>query len=234
LTPSLPQPPSASVSSNIQTTNLPTMPKYQYYQSDKFVTIHILEPHVREPDITVTFESKHLTVVLQKAGSSLTVICGVLFDDIVPESSRFVIRDDKIVVKLKKANAQYEWAELLNHHSQDKATTTKRPTSKVNAAKPILPRPYASDKDWDTIDAHDDEDLLGDAATNRLFQQIYANADDDTRRAMIKSYQTSGGTVLSTNWKDVERVDYEQQRTAPQGMEWKTWEGEKLPMQHDD
>ena len=29
------------------------------------------------------------------------------------------------------------------------------------------------------------------------------NADDDTRRAMNKSFQESGGTVLSTDWKDV-------------------------------
>lgn len=34
-------------------------------------------------------------------------------------------------------------------------------------------------------------------------RQIYASADEDTRRAMNKSYQESGGKVLSTNWKEV-------------------------------
>lgn len=29
-----------------------------------------------------------------------------------------------------------------------------------------------------------------------LFKEIFANGDDDKRRAMIKSYMTSGGTVL--------------------------------------
>jgi len=40
-----------------------------------------------------------------------------------------------------------------------------------------------------------DEYLEGDPV-NRMFQMLYQNADENTRRAMMKSYQTSGGTVL--------------------------------------
>lgn len=54
--------------------------------------------------------------------------------------------------------------------------------------------------DWDKIDAYN-EDEANDL--NSFFKKIYAQGDDDTRRAMMKSLQESGGTVLSTNWADI-------------------------------
>ena len=64
-------------------------------------------------------------------------------------------------------------------------------------------------------------------------QDIYAKATPETRRAMNKSFQTSGGTVLSTNWEEVKEKEYEKERQAPKGVEWKDWEGKKLPMKED-
>ena len=42
-----------------------------------------------------------------------------------------------------------------------------------------------------------------------FFQEIFKNADPEKRKAMMKSFQTSGGTVLSTDWGDVSKKDYE-------------------------
>jgi suppressor of G2 allele of SKP1 len=36
-----------------------------------------------------------------------------------------------------------------------------------------------------------------------LLQKIYKDAPEDTRRAMMKSFTESKGTVLSTDWKDI-------------------------------
>ena len=46
----------------------------------------------------------------------------------------------------------------------------------------------------------------GDSALNEMFQKLYADATEDQRRAMIKSYQESNGTSLSTNWEEVSKV----------------------------
>jgi hypothetical protein len=51
-----------------------------------------------------------------------------------------------------------------------------------------------------------DPNAGGDSALNEMFQKLYADATEDQRRAMIKSYQESNGTSLSTNWEEVSKV----------------------------
>jgi suppressor of G2 allele of SKP1 len=69
-------------------------------------------------------------------------------------------------------------------------------------------------------DDMDDLDYGGDEA-NLFFKKLYASADDDTKRAMMKSYVESNGTVLSTNWAEVGKGKVE--TSPPDGMEAKKW-----------
>ena len=210
-------------------------PKYQYYQSDKVMTISILEAGVREQDLTVRFQPKHLLVTMRKNGTNFTVIAGNLYAEIDIERSKVVFKDEKVLVKLRKVEP-FEWHELMGKGDDSDAGTDvktkivsseetnddagappqKVPTDPKDEKKPS---PYASHKDWDAIERDMIEDEKnekpeGDEAMNKLFKQIYSNASDDTRRAMVKSFQTSGGTVLSTNWDEVKEKDYEKERTG--------------------
>ncbi len=103
--------------------------------------------------------------------------------------SNYSIGKIKVEIELCKAEPQTQWASL----EKDASTTAaplKYPTS---ARKPV------SDVKLDLPE----EEETGEAAINTLFQKIYANASEDTRRAMMKSFVESKGTVLSTNWDEV-------------------------------
>lgn len=74
-------------------------------------------------------------------------------------------------------------------------------------------------KDWEHLGDDADEDK--DGGVDEFFKKLYAGATPDQQRAMMKSFQESNGTTLSTDWNDIG------QRTVPtnppSGVEAKKW-----------
>ncbi|MCJ1259354.1 hypothetical protein MMC24_007191 [Lignoscripta atroalba] len=98
------------------------------------------------------------------------------------------------------------------------ADLTKKPKKTTsNGPEGDNQNPDAEEDDDGTTLIDDDD---GDPV-NGFFQKLYAGADPDTRRAMMKSYQESNGTALSTNWGEVGKGKVE--TSPPEGMVARKW-----------
>lgn len=86
-----------------------------------------------------------------------------------------------------------------NDSSSNKSTGGE--TTSRGDGQPII-KPFTK-KNWDAIIDEFEKEEEKEQGVNELFKQIYESGSDEVRRAMNKSFQESGGTVLSTNWENV-------------------------------
>lgn len=142
---------------------------------------------------------------------------------------------------LKKQMAGRQWKSLEGDEAPapSASDTTDAPVRQAVLAASTKAPAYPTSskkgaKDWDKVvdditkSSKEDPDKEGmgefddeEDPQNAFFKQLYKNADENTRRAINKSYQESGGTVLSTNWEEVSKGTVEV--SPPDGMVAKKW-----------
>ncbi|XP_027358102.1 protein SGT1 homolog isoform X1 [Abrus precatorius] len=204
-----------------------TKPKYrhEFYQKPDEVVITIFAKKIPKESITVDFGEQILSVSINVPGEDAYVFQPRLFGKIIPSRCRYEVLSTKIEIRLVKAEPIH-WTSL--EFTRDVAVVQRVNASSVTGShRPSYPSSKATRVDWDKLEAEvkkeeKDEKLDGDAALNKFFREIYQDADEDTRRAMKKSFVESNGTVLSTNWKEVGSKKVE--GSPPDGMELKKWE----------
>ena len=143
-------------------------------------------------------------------------------------TSKPAVLSSKIEIVLRKKQPGQKWPAL-----EGTSRPAGETTSQANPPSTTQTQPDVTDKapsyptssrkgvkDWDKLatslskgkkkdgaaEGGDDDDDLSDYGgdpVDGFFKKLYANADPDTRRAMMKSYYESDGTALSTNWSEV-------------------------------
>lgn len=86
---------------------------------------------------------------------------------------------------------------------------------------PSYPTSSKKRVDWDAWEKEQNVDEDDKDNIDALFRGIYKDGDDDTKRAMMKSYMESNGTSLSTSWSEAQSKTYETQ--PPNGAEAKKY-----------
>ncbi|XP_066562766.1 protein SGT1 homolog isoform X2 [Amia ocellicauda] len=188
--------------------------KYDWYQTESQVIVTILVKNTTKDDVNIQFEERMLHAAIKLPSGEDFNLETHLLHPIDPQQSTFKILSSKIEIKMRKTEA-IRWEKLEGEGAQA-------------CVKHFTPSQYPSSshytKNWDKLvvdikEEEKNEKLEGDAALNKLFQQIYSDGSDEVKRAMNKSFMESGGTVLSTNWMDVgkRKVDV----SPPDDAEWK-------------
>jgi len=209
---------------------MPAGPKtrYEWYQTETHVVVSILVKNVKREDFKCDVHENALSCSIHlPTGSDYSLELDLL-RTVVPDQTTIKILGSRVEIKLKKVEG-WRWEKLEADTAVDTKVKHFNPGQPAGVADEVHKYPSSSHyrHNWDEIEAQvkaeeKDEKLEGDAALNQLFQQIYANGSEETRRAMNKSFMESGGTVLSTNWKEIGEKPVECK--PPDGMEFKKWQ----------
>lgn len=168
--------------------------KKEYYQTPSHMNVSLFLKGCTEKEVQVEWSVTKVLVVVSTPGAKERTIPIDLCASIIPAQSSYKVFPTKIELKMKKA-IDSTWS-----------TLERVKESASNSEDPSTIRSNCTSNKWDSIVRElqeEDEPMEGDAALQNFFQNIYAGADEDTRRAMNKSFMESNGTVLSTNWNEI-------------------------------
>lgn len=193
--------------------------KYDWYQTESQVIITLMIKNVQKNDVNVEFSERELSALVKLPSGDDYSLKLRLLHPIIPEQSTFKVLSTKIEIKMKKPEA-VRWEKLEGQGD------VPNPKPFIADVKNLYPSSSHYTRNWDKLvgeikEEEKNEKLEGDAALNKLFQQIYSDGSDEVKRAMNKSFMESGGTVLSTNWSDVGKRKVE--INPPDDMEWKKY-----------
>ncbi|XWS48492.1 hypothetical protein CRYUN_Cryun13aG0082100 [Craigia yunnanensis] len=163
--------------------------RHDFYQKPDEVVVTIFAKGILHECVSVDYDEQILSVTINAHGKDAYHFQPRLFGKIIPDKCRYDVLSTKIEIRLAKAEP-IQWASL--EFSREVAVPQRVKSSITIIQRPVYPSSKPKRVDWDKLEAQvkkeeKDEKLDGDAA-NKFFRDIYQDADEDTRRAMQKSF----------------------------------------------
>ncbi|KAL7675053.1 hypothetical protein ACOME3_001321 [Neoechinorhynchus agilis] len=185
---------------------------YRWYQTSHSIVITVPIRNPSKKKCTVNFEtnatsqggSKILLHIQSMEPTSIQEFELTLFERVNEDEVDIKIFTTKVEFHFKKVDPSIHWTNL--EYKSQKNTRVKN-----------------WDKIADELDNELKEQGFGDdEGVNEFFKKIYENGTPEVRKAMMKSFQESAGTVLSTDWADVSAK--KTPIKTPDGLEFKKWD----------
>lgn len=218
--------PATTASTNIDVINKAAPLKIKirddWYQSSDSVIITIYAKGVKEETLSIQFADRSVSIAFPSAaGSEYNYNLDPLYDSIDSKKSSYRIYGTKLEITLVKSK-NIKWSSLEASDEEANFIPTETTTSQTNLA-PAYPSSSKKAVNWDKFNLMDDDE---EDKGEDFFAKLYKDVDDDTRRAMMKSYVESNGTVLTTNWSEAKDKKFE--TSPPEGMTARKWDQKPL------
>jgi len=194
-------------------------PRHEFYETDQRVTISIFDKGANPDEVSVKFTSQ----TLNYEHGEKKLVLDPLTGEIDPDASEYTVGKVKIEVRLAKKTPG-RWVRLVRAPDEPAQIVPGGAAPGSNSSTARKPN-----KNWEAVSdgilKTEKEKTMADDPnaidSNNAFADLFANVDDDAKRAIMKSYTESGGTTLSTDWKDVSKGPVTVK--PPEGQEWRKW-----------
>ncbi|KAF5101654.1 hypothetical protein D0Z00_000728 [Geotrichum galactomycetum] len=197
--------------------------KFDWYQNSTGINISLFIKNAPKDKVSINFTETSISISFPlPSGSDFSYEFSPLAGLIDPKASTFRVFGTKIEFNLVKVDTT-KWPALLGEGASNLQDDRSAHLVTAEKAQQFL-NSSTGIKKWDSIVREEVAELEkeeNDNDPNAFFKTIFANADPDTQRAMMKSYTESNGTALSTSWDDASKRTYE--TVPPEGLEARKW-----------
>lgn len=180
--------------------------KHDWFDSGKAIEISLYVKKIDSQSIKLNIQSRNLEIAFKDSNhKSFSFKIEKLAGEIIPGESSHKVYGTKMELILPKADERH-WSTLqIDPDFLETEETFQIPKTDEHASGLQYPSSSSKKIDWSKIDLdeNEDEENADSGDPESFFRQLYENADDDAKRAMMKSFMESNGTSLSTDWGDV-------------------------------